>query len=225
VLQDLEEEAELGHLHRLAVDVHAVDVVEKDAFLLPRGEIPLPSSPLVDRHLGLLPGDQLPQGGLGDDAFEALLGEEMLHIPIPVVVEEIGVGPDQERAGAAGRVEDLELLDLFRRLLLAELADGVLDDVVHDVGRRVIDAAGLADLRLLFDLGVMAGGEADHLSQELLVDVPEDIQPQDRKFVGAFRIIEVIEDLLENLVVDLDPGGERIGRGHHLLLFAEMEEA
>ena len=45
-------------------------------------------------------------------------------------------------------------------------SDRLLDDVIHDVGGRVVDAARLLDLRFLLDLGLVAGGEADDLAEE-----------------------------------------------------------
>ena len=52
-----------------------------------------------------------------------------------------------------------------------QFAHRVFHDVVDDVGRRVVDAAGLADFRLLLDLGVPGRRQADHLAQELLIDL------------------------------------------------------
>ena len=54
-----------------------------------------------------------------------------------------------------------------------EPADRVLDDVVNDVGRRAVDSAGFPDFGLLFDLGLMAGGEQDDFAEELFVDLAE----------------------------------------------------
>ena len=65
-----------------------------------------------------------------------------------------------------------------------------LDDVVHDVGGRVVDAAGLLDLGLFLDLGAVAGGEADDLAEELLVHLAEDVGREDGELVGDFGIVE-----------------------------------
>ena len=83
----------------------------------------------------------------------------------------------------------------------------LLDDVVDDVGGRVVDAAGLLDLRLVLDHGAVAGGQADDLAEELLVDLAEDVGGQDGELVGAVGVVEAAEDVLERLVVD------RRGRG------------
>ncbi len=65
----------------------------------------------------------------------------------------------------------------------------MLDDVVYDVGGRVVDAAGLLDLGLLLDLGAVAGGQPDDLTEELLVDGPQNISADYRELVGALRIV------------------------------------
>ncbi len=43
--QHFEQQGELGDLHRLGVDVHAVDVVQEDALALGGGEPPSPPWP------------------------------------------------------------------------------------------------------------------------------------------------------------------------------------
>ena len=75
----------------------------------------------------------------------------------------------------------------FGDFAFEQLADGVLDDVIDDVGGRVVDAAGLADLGLFLDLGLVAGGQADHLAQELLVDLAEDLGRQDARIHRGCR--------------------------------------
>ena len=59
------------------------------------------------------------------------------------------------------------------------LADRVLDDVVYDVGRCVVDAAGFPDFRLFFYLCLMSCCQAYDLAEELLVDLAEDVGGQD----------------------------------------------
>ena len=122
-----------------------------------------------------------------------LLGAVPLRVgdvPVAMPVEQVLVGADEERAGAAGRVEDAQLGGLLGRLALEQLADRVLDDVVDDVGRRVVDAAGLLDLGLVLDHGAVAGREADHLAEELLVDLAEDVGGQHAELVGAVGVVQ-----------------------------------
>ena len=94
----------------------------------------------------------------------------------------------------------------------SKLADRVLDDVIDDVGGRVIDAAGLADLRLFLHHGAVARRQADDLAEELLVDLAENLRRQHRKLVGAVGIVQALEDLLERLVVDVQAGRQLVGR-------------
>jgi len=100
----------------------------------------------------------------------------------------------------------------------------VFDDVVDDVGGCVVDAAGLAHLGLLFDLGLMAGGEAYDAAEESFVDVSEDIGWEHGELVWAFGVVEAFDDGLEGLVVDGEVGGECIGGPVSAALFVEVEE-
>ena len=63
----------------------------------------------------------------------------------------------------------------MRGLAFEKFPDGILDDVIHDIGGGVVDAASLAHFRLLLHLGLVTGGQADDFSKETLVDLPEDI--------------------------------------------------
>ena len=54
---------------------------------------------------------------------------------------------DEERAGAAGGIEDADFLNLLGCLAFDEFAHSLPDDVIHNVGGCVIDAAGFSDLR------------------------------------------------------------------------------
>src|SRR5664279_202305 len=86
-LQHLEQQAELGGLDRLGVDIDAVDVGEQDALLLGGGELPLAGAAL-------------------DELLAVLLG--MLRVGRQVPVEQVLVGADEEGTAAAGRVEDAQ---------------------------------------------------------------------------------------------------------------------
>jgi hypothetical protein len=50
-------------------------------------------------------------------------------------------------------------------------AHRVFDDVVHNLGRGVIDTSGFSHLRFFFYFCPMAFGEPDNLSKKLLVDM------------------------------------------------------
>ncbi|MCH8148927.1 MAG: hypothetical protein IH987_13270, partial [Planctomycetes bacterium] len=49
--QHFQQQGELGDFHRLRVDVHAVDIVQQNAFALVGGEAPLVVAGFVDRRL------------------------------------------------------------------------------------------------------------------------------------------------------------------------------
>ena len=105
-------------------------------------------------------------------------------------------------------------------------ADGLLDDVIDDVGRRVVDAAGLADLGLLLNLGLVAGRQPDHLAQEPLVDGSQDFDGQDAEVIGrAVGEVQALQDRLENLVVDRQLRRDAVGVFRYVALLLEMEEA
>ena len=88
----------------------------------------------------------------------------------------------------------------------------MLDDVVHDVLGRVVHPAGLADLRLLLDLGPVGLRQPDHLAQELLVDLPQNLRRQDGELIRALGVVQSTEDVLEELVVEAQTEGELIRR-------------
>jgi hypothetical protein len=73
---------------------------------------------------------------------------------------------------------------LARRFAVDLLAHRLFDDVIDNVGRGVIDAARLLDFGLLFDFGLMGGGEPDHFAEELLVDVTHNLGGHLAEFVG-----------------------------------------
>ena len=101
-----------------------------------------------------------------------------------------------------------------------------LDDVVHDVGGRVVDAAGLLDLGLFLDHGAVAFGEADDLAEELLVDLAEDVGGEDGELVGAARDSRGrLRMSREELVVEVEGQGELVGGFVAALLRLEVEEA
>ena len=176
-LQNLQQQRELRHFDRLRVDVHAVDVIEQNPFLLGGRQSPQARAVAVEVR-------RAPPG--------VLLGV-VGHVPVAVPVEQKLVRPQQKRAAAAGRIDNpqargflgghagvqgLGSLTPGRALTpgpspgrrgeralcvfpsafrlppsaFEEFSHRVADDVVDDVGGRIVDAAGLADLGLLLDL-------------------------------------------------------------------------
>jgi hypothetical protein len=136
----------------------------------------------------------------------------MSEIPIVMPVEKELIGVDEERARAAGRVEDAQLGDLLGCLALHELSDSLPDNVIHDVSGRVIDSARFLDLGLVLDDAVVSGCEPDDLAKELLVNMAEDIGRDDRKLIGTFRIIKPLEEIAEQVVVYAETESNLVGR-------------
>src|SRR5215210_5635754 len=157
-----------------------------------------------------------------------LLGA-VLDVAVAVPVEEVLVSPDQERPGAARGVHYLQPARPAARtglLTLQELPDGVLDDVVNDVGRGVVDASRLANLRLLLDLGpVAAGGKTDHLPEELLVDLPQHINREHAELVGTLRVVQATDYPLEYPVVYVQRERQGVGLFLAVALAPEVEQA
>ena len=97
-------------------------------------------------------------------------------------------------------------------------------DVVHDIGRSVIDASSFFDLRLFLDLCLMSGGQADDFSQELLIDLAEDIGREDGKLVRTIGIVKALEYIFEHFVIDKEMHREFIGRFLAVLFGVEVKE-
>src|SRR5215210_3021087 len=153
-----------------------------------------------------------------------LLGA-VLDVAVAVPVEEVLVSPDQERPGAARGVHYLQPARPAARtglLTLQELPDGVVDDV----GRGVVDASRLANLRLLLDLGpVAAGGKTDHLPEELLVDLPQHINREHAELVGTLRVVQATDYPLEYPVVYVQRERQGVGLFLAVALAPEVEQA
>ena len=156
--QDFQQQRQLGHFDGLRVDVHTVDVVQQDAFSFDGGQPPL-------ALLGLVNAVLVPARGIG-------------HEPVAIPIQQVLVGDDQKRAAATGRIQDPQrpatLGGLPRRgpgrgleggLAFQQFAHGVLDDVFHDIGRRVIDSSRLFHFRLIFHHRPMARCQANDLAQ------------------------------------------------------------
>jgi len=214
-----------GHLHRLRVDVHAVDVIQQDALALADGQPPLPAAVLIEpgvasrRPLSGLAG---PAGAVGE-----ILGQEP--------VQQNLIGAQQEGAGAARHIQNPDgpcfapspgshARGLAQRQALQQLDQGLPYDGVYDVAGRVEDPAGLAHLRLLLHDSPVPGRQADDLAQELLVDLAQDVGWQHRELVGAVGVIQVLEDVAQDFVVDFQPRSHRVRRITAAPLWVCLEE-
>ncbi len=78
---------------------------------------------------------------------------------------------------------------VLRRILLPS-------DVIDDASGRVINAARVLHLGFVFDLCLMAFGEANDFAEELLVNLTKNVRWQDGKFVRAIRIVQTPDDSL-----------------------------
>ena len=163
----------------MAIDIHAIDVVQENPFLLLRCQPPFAAGRLKE--------------------FLAVLLRPILHIPVAVIGQQIPIRSDQKRSRPAGWIEDGEFRDLLGRLAFAQCTDGVLDDVLDDIGRRVIDTARFLDLRLLLHLRLMPGREPDDLPQKLFIDLAENFRGEHGKLVGTLGIVERLRISLSTL--------------------------
>jgi coenzyme F420-reducing hydrogenase delta subunit len=100
-------------------------------------------------------------------------------------------------------VEIANRLDLLGRLTLDDFAHRVLDNVIHDVLGRVIDAACLADLGLLLYAHSFGRG-ADGLAEITLVDGTEQFHADHIEAVRALGRIEALDDARQDVGIDLD---------------------
>src|SRR5947209_3395287 len=80
-----------------------------------------------------------------------------------------------------------------------ESAHGLPDDVVHDVGGRVIDATGFLDFRLFPNNGAMAFGQPDDFAKKLFIDLAENLCRQRREYVRRFGIVKALQNVAEEL--------------------------
>ncbi len=99
--QHLQEERQLGYLDGLRVNVHAVEVVQEDAFAFGGGQPPAAALRLVQD--GVL-------------ARRPLL-RDVGYVPVAVPVKQALIRSQQERSGAAGGVEDAD----FRNVLWGDI--------------------------------------------------------------------------------------------------------
>ncbi len=97
--QHLEQQGELGDLHGLRVDVHAIQVGQQDALALADGEAPAVRGLAQSGAPALCQLFRLPGGVL-------------LQVP----VQQVLVGADEEGARAAGGVADAQLFRLLGQL-------------------------------------------------------------------------------------------------------------
>ena len=90
--------------------------------------------------------------------------------------EQVLVGADEEAPRAAGGVHEAHGGHLVGGAVVKFCPYGTLHDVAHDVGRGIVDPAGLLHLGLLLHADAVAiwgfPPQPDGLAEEALVDAP-----------------------------------------------------
>src|ERR1035437_10491096 len=179
---------------------------------------------MAGQDLLLLAEGQTPVSyGIRND-FVLVLLRAVLYIAGQVPVEQVLVGADQEGAGTAGRVQYSHGGNLLRGFSFQELADSALDDVIHDVGRCVVDASSLLDFRLELNLYLARRGNPDNLPEKLLVDLPKNVRGNMRKGVGAVGIVEILQDWPEPRIIDSNGRRQCVRLFVALLFLMKMKE-
>ena len=83
----------------------------------------------------------------------------MSGIPAPVMIEQILVGAQQETAASAGRVDNAQFRDFGRGFSVDLPANGLFYNVIDNILRGVIHAAGLANFRFVLNADALVGGD------------------------------------------------------------------
>ena len=87
------------------------------------------------------------------------------------------------------------------RNLIEQFTDGLLDDVIHDIARGVIDTARLAHLGLFFEGDALAL-RTDDFAEEAFVHTAEDFDGDEIEEVGRFVVAEIADETREPFVAD-----------------------
>ena len=188
------------------VEVDAVDIVKQDAAFFARGE---------DHAIG------------GFAAAVAIL-RGVAAIIVDVPIQQVLIGAGQEGAAATGGVKRAQLGGLLGRFACQQVAQRIFDDVVNNIGGRVINAAGFAHFGFFFDHDPrFARGAAhfDDFAEKSFVDLPKNIGGDDRKFVTALRRIQREDDFLQDIVGNIKFHRQVIGRAARVIGWVEVKQA
>ena len=129
VLDQLEQQTELGNFHRVRVNIDAPHMTLEDAALLFERQPPLPRAGLVDRSPGVV-------------------GRLIGQVPTEVVLHDELIDPEQEDARATADIRHREVNKIGWALASQRRQQRASDDGVNDVARRRDHAATLANFRL-----------------------------------------------------------------------------
>ena len=202
--EDFEEQGEFRDFDGLRVNIHTEDVRAQDTFALAQGE----AIAFID---------------VGADIF-LMLGGAVVQIVFQIPIEKILVSFEQERTGTAGGIEDTEFGDFLWSFILNKRADRVLHDVIDDIRRGVVNAAGFLDFGLVHNLSFSPSRNGYDFAEELLVDLAENFHRNDGILILVFRFIQSGNDLPQRFFFDLQLQGEQIGLFGAIRLLLEIEQ-
>ena len=99
-----------------------------------------------------------------------------------------------------------------------------MDDVIDDIARGIVNAAGFAHFGLFFNFRHASRGETDDAAQKLFIDLSEDF---DRNFIEDVRarVVSGFDDIAQNLIVNFQGWGEAVRLGSLIFFGREMEQA
>src|SRR5437588_1561000 len=120
------------------------------------------------------------------------------NIMVPIPVEETLVHLNEERARAACGINDPDgcgfgfggfAANVAYRFAFQNPTERLADDVADDVGRRVVNTACLLDFWLFLNSRRLPG-QGDDFPEKLLINLPQNVGWQYRKFIGALWVIK-----------------------------------
>ncbi len=85
--------------------------------------------------------------------------------------EQAFVCAQEKRTATTRGIENSQFGCLLSRFAFQQFFHCVLDNIINNVRGRVINAASFLDFRLVLDFCVVTSGEANHLAEELLIDL------------------------------------------------------
>lgn len=148
------------------------------------------------------------------------------------MIEQTLIRAQKEGAASAGHVKDpkgrrtLSARKLGWALAFNLPPDRILNDIIHYIGRRVIDSACLSHLRFFFNLGLMAFGQPDDLAQEPFINCAQDLDGENPEVVRRSEFkTEALQDRFDHFVIDSEIGSDSVGRLGDPCLFLKMKLA
>ena len=121
-------------------------------------------------------------------------------------------GADEKRTGTASGIKQAEFFCargkgfhafgfVFGSDFIQQFSGGLLDDVIHDVARGVINATGLADFRLFLN-GDAASLRTDDFAEKSFIDAAENFHVNDVEQIGRFVVAQFADEPRQPFVAD-----------------------